>query len=199
MKRQLTRRVVVSGVGLVCPLGVGNEEVWTTLLANQITGISRLAELDSTSDDAAVRDLAWTSRECQIHLGGRVPRGSGPGQFDQRSVFGRLMDKEVAVFSQFAVLASDLALSHARLRAAHSDGDRDKQRTGAVSELKADRAGVSLASGIGALEDIAAASRLLGQSQTQIQPARKLSPYFVPKVLLNMAADSQVANMNTYS
>jgi len=46
----LTRRVVVTGVGLVCALGVGTEESWKNLLAGQ-SGVAPITLFDTTGFD----------------------------------------------------------------------------------------------------------------------------------------------------
>ena len=46
----MTRRVVVTGVGLVCALGVGTEETWKNLLAGQ-SGIAPITLFDTTGFD----------------------------------------------------------------------------------------------------------------------------------------------------
>src|SRR2546426_3199227 len=46
----LTRRVVVTGVGLVCALGIGTEESWKNLLAGQ-SGIAPITLFDTTGFD----------------------------------------------------------------------------------------------------------------------------------------------------
>jgi 3-oxoacyl-[acyl-carrier-protein] synthase II len=43
----LSRRVVVTGIGLVCPLGIGAEETWSAIQAGT-NGISRIESFDST-------------------------------------------------------------------------------------------------------------------------------------------------------
>ena len=46
----MTRRVVVTGVGLVCALGIGTEESWKNLVAGQ-SGISPITLFDTTGFD----------------------------------------------------------------------------------------------------------------------------------------------------
>jgi 3-oxoacyl-[acyl-carrier-protein] synthase II len=46
----LTRRVVVTGVGLVCALGIGTEESWKNLLAGQ-SGVGPITLFDATGYD----------------------------------------------------------------------------------------------------------------------------------------------------
>jgi len=46
----LTRRVVVTGVGLVCALGIGTEETWKNLVAGQ-SGIGPITHFDATGFD----------------------------------------------------------------------------------------------------------------------------------------------------
>jgi 3-oxoacyl-[acyl-carrier-protein] synthase II len=46
----LTRRVVVTGVGLVCALGIGTEETWKNLVAGK-SGIAPITLFDSTGFD----------------------------------------------------------------------------------------------------------------------------------------------------
>jgi 3-oxoacyl-[acyl-carrier-protein] synthase II len=49
----LTRRVVVTGVGLVCALGIGTEETWQNLLAGQ-SGIGPVTQFDTTGFDCTI-------------------------------------------------------------------------------------------------------------------------------------------------
>jgi len=46
----LTRRVVVTGVGLVCALGIGTEESWKNLVAGQ-SGVGPITQFDTTGFD----------------------------------------------------------------------------------------------------------------------------------------------------
>src|SRR5437773_2001534 len=49
----LTRRVVVTGVGLVCALGIGTEETWKNLLAGQ-SGVAAITLFDPTCFDCRI-------------------------------------------------------------------------------------------------------------------------------------------------
>jgi 3-oxoacyl-[acyl-carrier-protein] synthase II len=52
----LARRVVVTGIGLVCGVGHTTDEVWSNLLAGK-TGVARITQFDA-SQFAAVRIAA---------------------------------------------------------------------------------------------------------------------------------------------
>jgi 3-oxoacyl-[acyl-carrier-protein] synthase II len=49
----LTRRVVVTGVGLVCALGIGTEETWKNLRAGQ-SGVGPITHFDTTGFDCRI-------------------------------------------------------------------------------------------------------------------------------------------------
>ena len=65
----MSRRVVVTGVGLVCGLGIGTDEVWKNLLAGK-SGIRTITQFDATGFDCTiageVRDfdpLHWAEKK----------------------------------------------------------------------------------------------------------------------------------------
>ncbi len=49
----MTRRVVVTGVGLVCALGIGTEESWKNLLAG-VSGVATITRFDATGFDCRI-------------------------------------------------------------------------------------------------------------------------------------------------
>ena len=49
----MSRRVVVTGVGLVCGLGIGTEEVWKNLLAGK-SGVRTITQFDTTGFDCTI-------------------------------------------------------------------------------------------------------------------------------------------------
>ena len=90
----MRRRVVVTGVGLVSPLGVGTEANWTALSEGR-SGIGPITHFDAA--------------EFSARIAGEV-KGFDPLQFvDKKDV------KKMDVFIQFAIAASQFAIDDARL------------------------------------------------------------------------------------
>ena len=126
------RRVVITGLGMVTPLGVGAGHVWAALLAGK-SGAKRITEFD-------VSDIA-----CQI--AGIVPRGSAPGQFNADDWMEPKEQRKVDDFIIYAMSAADQAIADSGWSAS--------------SEEERVRAGVLIGSGIGGLQGIEKASILL--------------------------------------
>lgn len=124
------RRVVVTGMGIVGPLGVGVERVWRRLLAGE-SGIGAIQSFD-------VSDLP-----CKI--GGQVPLGArADGKFDPTEYVPAKEIKKMDRFMQFAMAAAAEAVEDAGWQ---PEGDDDRCATG-----------VMIGSGIGGLESIYEAS-----------------------------------------
>jgi 3-oxoacyl-[acyl-carrier-protein] synthase II len=129
----MLRRVVITGLGLVTPLGCGVEPSWSRLLAGQ-SGARRIEEFD-------VSDLT-----CQI--GCFVPRGSlADGLFNPDDWMEPKEQRKVDHFIVYAMSAATQALKDAGWTA-------DTQE-------KQERTGVLIGSGIGGLSGIAETSLLL--------------------------------------
>ena len=90
----MNRRVVVTGVGLVCGCGIGTEETWRNLLAGK-SGIGRVTHFDVTGFD------------CQI--AGEV-KGFDPLNWIEKKEL-----KKMGRFIQLAMAASDFAVKMAGL------------------------------------------------------------------------------------
>jgi 3-oxoacyl-[acyl-carrier-protein] synthase II len=90
----LSRRVVVTGVGLVCGCGIGTEEVWASLLAGK-SGIGPITHFDTTGFD------------CRI--AGEV-KGFDPLQWVDKKEL-----KKMGRFIQLALAATDFAVRMAGL------------------------------------------------------------------------------------
>ncbi|MGH9747506.1 MAG: beta-ketoacyl-ACP synthase II [Candidatus Acidiferrales bacterium] len=90
----MNRRVVVTGVGLVCGCGIGTDEVWRNLLAGK-SGIGPITHFDSTAFD------------CRI--AGEV-RNFDPLLWVEKKEL-----KKMGRFIQLALAASEFAMQMARL------------------------------------------------------------------------------------
>ena len=90
----MERRVVVTGVGLVSSLGVGNQENWEGLLSGR-SGIRTITHFDPT--------------EFASSIAGEVP------DFDPLQFVSKKDVKKMDVFIQYAIAASEFALLDASL------------------------------------------------------------------------------------
>ncbi len=129
----MLRRVVITGLGLVTPLGCGVDTSWSRLIAGN-SGARRIEEFD-------VSDLS-----CQIAC--FVPRGPlSEGKFNGDDWMEPKEQRKVDTFIVFAMGAAQQALDDAGWKA--------------DSIEKQERTGVLIGSGIGGLEGIAETSLLL--------------------------------------
>ena len=120
------RRVVVTGLGMVSPLGLGAQYGFSQLIAGH-SGIRRLSHFD-------VADLP-------TKIAGQVPRGSEPHQYDALRVANAKELRRYDEFILFALAAADEAVADSGWKA--------------ESEEAQERAGVLIGSGIGGLPSIA--------------------------------------------
>jgi 3-oxoacyl-[acyl-carrier-protein] synthase II len=158
------RRVAVTGLGCVSPLGSGTQLNWNALLASK-SGLRRLG------DEYA----SFPTR-----VAGCVPRGTSPGEFNLESAVGRAGVRSQGVdFIGFALQASAEALLDAGL---NSQGSSEM-----VGPYSRDAFGVSIGSGIGCIDDVAAVAQTLALHGVEAGQ-RKVSPFFVPRILVNMAS-----------
>ncbi len=156
------RRVVVTGLGLVTPLGCGTDHVWKRLLDGE-SGLAKIEHFD-------VSDLS-------SHVAGIIPRVDGrngggegvAGSFDPEATLPARERKRIDEFILYAIAAADEALA--------SSGWEAK------SEEDKERAGVLIGSGIGGLQTIYDASVTLHE-----RGPRKLSPFVIPAMLINLAS-----------
>ncbi len=99
----MDRRVVITGIGLVSPVGVGREATWQSLLAGR-SGIGRITAFDTEG---------YASR-----LGAEVK------DFDPGELVDAKDRKKFDRYAQFALVAAEEAMAQAGLLAAPPDGER---------------------------------------------------------------------------
>jgi 3-oxoacyl-[acyl-carrier-protein] synthase II len=149
------RRVVMTGVGIACPLGLGVENVWKRLL-NGESGVSAIQSFD-------VGDLP-------AKVAGTIPRGSREdGKLNISDWIPVKDQKKMDQFIQYALVAATEAV----------------EDSGWVPQSEEDRwaTGVMIGSGIGGLQTIFEASVQIAEGK-----ARRLSPFFIPSALINLAS-----------
>ena len=156
------RRVVITGLGLVTPLGTGVDNSWSALLAGR-SGAGRISAFDPTDYG------------CQIAC--EVPRVDGRGgggvdivgSFDPNLTMSTRDQRRVDDFILYAMAAADEAVIDSGW---HPQTEEDKCRTGVI-----------IGSGIGGLNTIAETALEL-----EAKGPRKISPFFIPSALINLAS-----------
>jgi len=129
------RRVVITGVGMVSPLGCGVEETWKRIL---------------NSDNAAGKIENFQVDDIAAQIACQIPFGDGSnGTFNPTDWMEGKEQRKVDPFIIYAVAASDMALNDADW---HPTEDEDCFRTG-----------VLIGSGIGGLQGIEQTSLLLAE------------------------------------
>ncbi|KAJ9614129.1 Mitochondrial beta-keto-acyl synthase [Cladophialophora chaetospira] len=160
------RRVVVTGLGAITPLGVGVKRTWSRLL-NGDCGI------------VSTRHLGDEFKALPSQVAGLVPvpkHKPGGRTTDEESLW-RAEDhvsptelRQTARFAQYGLAASAEALADAGL-----EGGKG---------LDPEMTGVTIGSGIGNLSDLYDTSVAYSTSKNY----RKIHPLFVPRLLINLGA-----------
>jgi 3-oxoacyl-[acyl-carrier-protein] synthase II len=155
------RRVVITGIGIVSPLANGREATWERLIAGQ-SGAGKIDVFDASD------------MPCKIAF--QVPyvsgRGGGAGDahaFDPDKVLSAKEQRRIDEFILYAIAAADEAVEDSGWKPESED---EKERTG-----------VMIGSGIGGLESIYQTAITLHE-----QGPRKVSPFFIPASLINLAS-----------
>ncbi len=152
------RRVVVTGVGLVTPLGNGVDMSWERLIGAQ-SGVRAITSFD-------VSDLP-------SKIAGQVPVAGGDdapaGSFNFDDVVSGKERRRMDNFIIFGLAAADEAVRDAGWT---PDDEESLERTG-----------VLIGSGIGGLPEIEHGAGVVAN-----QAVRRLSPFFIPASLINLAS-----------
>ncbi len=138
------KRVVVTGLGMVTPLGTGVSHVWSKLLDGQ-SGLKRVDEHFDVSDIPA-------------KVGGIIPRGNGgPGDFDIDAVVPVKDRRRMSDFIIYAMAAAQEAIDDSGWK---PETDADREATG-----------VMVGSGIGGLIGITEGALLVNErGATRLSP-----------------------------
>jgi len=101
----MTKRVVVTGIGLVTPLGTGTDVTWNNILAGK-SGIRRISHFDAVEAGMA----------CTI--AGEVP------DFNVGDFINRKDARKMDTFIQYGVAAADMALKQSGLEINEANAER---------------------------------------------------------------------------
>ncbi|MGE0827918.1 MAG: beta-ketoacyl-ACP synthase II [Hyphomonadaceae bacterium] len=156
------RRIVVTGIGLLTPLGAGREISWKRLIAGE-SGAGPITHFKV--DDLPSRIACHIPRT--DGRGGHAP--DMEGVFDPETAMSAKEQRRVDDFILYAMAAADEAIADSGWK---PESDEERNRTG-----------VLIGSGIGGLNSIA-------QTALQLEKdgPRKVSPFFIPGALINLAS-----------
>lgn len=147
----MKKRVVITGLGCVTPVGTGKDDFWVNIKSG-VSGIDKITRFDYTN--------------YQTQIAGEVK------DFTPEDYISKKELKKMDRFTQFAMVASKLAVADSELDLNNIDGNR---------------IGTVIGTGIGGVETIEAQHKNLLEKGN-----RRVSPFFIPMMIGNMAA-GQVA------
>ena len=180
------RRVVVTGIGLVTPLGAGTARTWASLMKGE-SGVRFIGPDDVPEGRDGYDQLG-------VRVAAVVPRRHESTNPDEPFDLAEwCAAPSVAPFAGFALCAAAEATADAGIASSSTRSSRTTTASAPPDEprfsrdpffVDPDRCGVSIGSGMGHVSDVTHAGRLLERGTLK----KKLSPFFVPRVLCNAAA-----------
>lgn len=158
------RRVVVTGLGLVSPVGCGVSTVWERIKA----GKSGAGKIEHFQTD----DLGCSIAAMVPKLNGEGDGGPDiEGTFDPDAIMPKREQNRIDEFILYSIAAADEAINDA--------GWHPKE----ISEEAQERSGVMFGSGVGGLKSTYEATLTL----TNKGP-RRVSPFIIPGLLINLTS-----------
>ena len=143
----MARRVVVTGIGLLCGIGRTAPEVWNNLLSGK-SGMAPITSFDAT--------------------GFPVTFAAEVKGFDPLDFMEKKEARKMGRFIHFALAAAHEAITNSGLK---------------IGPSNAERVGVNIGSGIGGFDVIEREHSAMLQGGP-----RKISPFFIPGTIVNLAA-----------
>jgi 3-oxoacyl-[acyl-carrier-protein] synthase II len=153
------RRVVVTGLGMVSPLGYGVQENWKRILRGE-SGVRAITAFDVSDITARIGGMVPMATSAEDAVDGRLWMDDVISTKDQRK-----MDR----FIMYAIAAAKEAVEDSGWLPTDSEGQ--------------ERTGVMIGSGIGGLPQISETAQVVST-----QGPRRVSPFFIPASLINLAS-----------
>lgn len=150
------RRVVVTGLGAVTPIGNNMTEYWNGLV-NGVNGIAPITRFDTT--------------DFKSKLAAEVKN------FDPSAVLDKGTVRKTDLYTQYALVSADEAM----------------QDSGLAGNIAEEELGVYYGSGVGGIE-----TTLENHAGLLAGGPKKVSPQFVPKMIINIAAGQIAIRFNAH-
>ncbi len=150
------RRVVVTGLGAVTPIGNNMNEYWNGLV-NGVNGIAPITRFDTT--------------DFKSKLAAEVKN------FDPSAVLDKGTVRKTDLYTQYALVSADEAM----------------QDSGLAGNIAEEELGVYFGSGVGGIE-----TTLENHEGILAGGPKKVSPQFVPKMIINIAAGQIAIRFNAH-
>ena len=150
------RRVVVTGLGAVTPIGNNMDEYWNGLVSG-VNGIAPITRFDTT--------------DFKSKLAAEVKN------FDPSAVLDKGTVRKADLYTQYALVSADEAM----------------QDSGLAGNIAEDELGVYFGSGVGGIE-----TTLENHEGILAGGPKKVSPQFVPKMIINIAAGQIAIRFNAH-
>lgn len=172
MEEIVKKKIVITGMGAVTPIGSGVEEYWNNLIAGAC-GIDKIRQFDAT--DLAVRIAA------EVH------------SFDLQKYMPKKMIHETDAFTQYAYVAAAEALAMAGKKDGERSGENarmsdDLDRSAGIGlPADPDQMGIVMGTAMAGVATTAATQEILTNAVH-----KNVGPRFVPRILGNIAA-AQIA------
>lgn len=172
MEEIVKKKIVITGMGAVTPIGSGVEEYWNRLIAGAC-GIDKIRQFDAT--DLAVRIAA------EVH------------SFDLQKYMPKKMIHETDAFTQYAYVAAAEALAMAGKKDGERSGENarmsdDPDRSVGIGlPADPDQMGIVMGTAMAGVATTAATQEILTNAVH-----KNVGPRFVPRILGNIAA-AQIA------
>ncbi len=157
----MKRRVAVTGIGAVTPIGNSVKEMWEAVQAGKC-GIGPITRYDVS--------------DRRVKLAGEVK------DFRPETVFEKKELRRMDLFTQYALAAAQEAMQDAGLEAIYCVTG-DNTDSGPEGDIDRNRFGVLVASGIGGLNAIQNENR-----RGMMKGFDNVMPYFIPMCISNIAA-----------
>ncbi|KAI8552060.1 hypothetical protein RHMOL_Rhmol06G0235000 [Rhododendron molle] len=153
---------------MVTPLGCGVEATWKRLIVGEC-GVRAITPEDLKMSEFDKETRLHTYDQLTSKVAATVPCGTNSDQFNEEIWLNTKEDRSISRFVGYALCAANEALRDANWMPTEEE---EKEKTG-----------VSIGGGIGSISDILDASKLICEKRV-----RRLSPFFIPRILINMAA-----------